>query len=167
MKLIIDGYNLIRQSPTLSETELESLEAGRAALIKYLQAYRRLKKYNITVVFDGEHGENLSLQKEKIGGISVIYSGKGQKADDVIKDIIERQSNLIVVSSDKEIISFAERYNANAILSTEFISRLEMALYSKRPIKETPSPKIAHQKKGPSYRLSKRERRRLRALRKL
>jgi len=84
MKLVIDGYNLIRQSPTLSQIELESLEAGREALIRYLQAYRRLKRHDITVVFDGEHGKHLSLQKEKVGAITVIYSGRGQKADDVL-----------------------------------------------------------------------------------
>ena len=167
MKLIIDGYNLIRQSPALSEAELESLEAGRAILIKYLQAYRRLKRYDITVVFDSEHGEHLSLQKEEIGGISVIYSARGQKADDVIKEIVERESNLIVVSSDKEIILFAEHHNASAVLSTEFMSKLEMAIYGKRTVKKTRPSEIVPKKKGPAHRLSKRERRKLRALRKL
>ena len=167
MKLVIDGYNLIRQSPTLSQIELESLEAGREALIRYLQAYRRLKRHDITVVFDGEHGKHLSLQKEKIGAITVIYSGRGQKADDVIKEIVERQSNLIVISSDKEIVSFAERHNANAVLSAEFISKLEMAIYGKGTTKGGHPSKIVPKKKGPSRRLSKRERRRLRVLKKL
>jgi len=54
MWIIVDGYNLIRRLPELREYERESLEAGRAALLQMLAAYRRARGHHrFTVVFDG------------------------------------------------------------------------------------------------------------------
>ena len=53
LHLIIDGYNIIRQSPELLSKESQDLRWGREALLEKLAAYRRLKKHPITVVFDG------------------------------------------------------------------------------------------------------------------
>ncbi|MEQ8213875.1 MAG: NYN domain-containing protein, partial [Smithellaceae bacterium] len=53
MHIIIDGYNLIRQSDSLRRYERQSLEAGRQALISRLIEYKRKKGHKITVVFDG------------------------------------------------------------------------------------------------------------------
>ena len=39
--LIIDGYNLIRQSPELLAQESQDLSWGRDALLEKLAAYRR------------------------------------------------------------------------------------------------------------------------------
>ena len=52
MHLIVDGYNLIRQSDTLRSCERISLEAGRRALVQSLAHYQRAKGHRITVVFD-------------------------------------------------------------------------------------------------------------------
>ena len=41
MRWLIDGYNLIRRDPDLRDREIESLEAGRRALLHLLaRAYR-------------------------------------------------------------------------------------------------------------------------------
>ena len=53
MHILIDGYNLIRQSVDLKRFERQSLEAGRKALIDWLSRYRQRKGHRITVVFDG------------------------------------------------------------------------------------------------------------------
>ena len=42
MHLIIDGYNLIRQSDVLRAHERRGLEAGRKALLHMLAGYRRV-----------------------------------------------------------------------------------------------------------------------------
>ncbi|CAD7778116.1 MAG: YacP-like NYN domain protein [Candidatus Methanoperedenaceae archaeon GB50] len=65
MELVIDGYNVIRQSPVFKKAEQEGLEVGRETLIKYLEAYRKLKKHKITVVFDGQNAAHLSIQKKE------------------------------------------------------------------------------------------------------
>ena len=53
MHIIVDGYNLIRQSDTFRHSERKSLEEGRNALIRSLAGYRKLRGHRITVVFDG------------------------------------------------------------------------------------------------------------------
>ena len=171
MQLIIDGYNLIRQSPLLRAAEAESLEAGREALLEYLEVYRRLKHHKITVVFDGEKSFHLSLQKEKVKGITVIYSGLGEKADDVIKRMVQKDHNVVVITSDREIIDFAERHQATAILAQEFLPKLEMAYYMEvkgvvREGEEVLHP-ISPVKKGPSRRPPKRKKKKQRVLSKL
>ncbi|MEN8246931.1 MAG: NYN domain-containing protein [Thermodesulfobacteriota bacterium] len=51
--IIIDGYNLIRQSPELSYLDRQDLQQGREALLGMLAAYKKIKHHQITVVFDG------------------------------------------------------------------------------------------------------------------
>jgi len=169
MELIIDGYNLIRQSAVFKRAEAESLEAGRDILVAYLEAYRKIKKHKITVVFDGEKSFHLSIQREKIKGITVVYSGLGEKADDVIKRMLLHKQDVIVVSSDREIMEFAERHRATAISAQEFLPRLEMAFYCDlKGEEETVVPStIAPVKKGPARRLSKRKRKKQKVLKKL
>ena len=168
MELVIDGYNVIRQSPVFKKAEQEGLEVGRETLIKYLEAYRKLKKHKITVVFDGENAAHLSIQKERIAGISVIYSPYGQTADEIIKRMVMKNSNLVVVTSDREIIDFVQRHRATSIPTTEFIPRLEMAFYSEiKGVEEDTPSSIAPIKKGPSRRLSKRQRKKQRVLKKM
>ena len=61
MLILIDGYNLIRQSDILRNYERQSLEAGRRALISKLIEYEKKKGHKITVVFDG--GKNGSADE--------------------------------------------------------------------------------------------------------
>lgn len=65
MVILIDGYNVIRQSDNLRRYERKSLEAGRQALIKKLVEYEKKKNHQITVVFDG--GKATGLMKEETG----------------------------------------------------------------------------------------------------
>jgi len=51
--IIVDGYNVIRQSPDMGLLDRQALQLGREALVDKLAAYKRLKGYKITVVFDG------------------------------------------------------------------------------------------------------------------
>ena len=41
MHLIVDGYNVIRQSPRLQFLDVMDLQAGREALLELLAHYRR------------------------------------------------------------------------------------------------------------------------------
>jgi len=51
--IIIDGYNLIRQSNSLSILDMQDIQLGREALVDMLAAYKKVKPHRITVVFDG------------------------------------------------------------------------------------------------------------------
>jgi predicted RNA-binding protein with PIN domain len=167
MHIIIDGYNLIRQSDSLRRYERLGLEKGRKELIKRLAHYRKLKGHRITVVFDGWIGGPLHEERQQEAGIRIIYSRRGEKADEVIKRIARRGSGeeLVVVTSDREIAEAVERSGGVAIASPEFETRMvlegEAALLIEKgipPEEEDDEEPRRGGKKGPSRRLSKKER---------
>jgi predicted RNA-binding protein with PIN domain len=87
LHLIIDGYNLIRQSPELSEVEGRDLAAGRRALLARLAGYRLSRPgHKITVVFDGREAGGLQESRGREQGLSIIYSRRGEAADEVEGD---------------------------------------------------------------------------------
>jgi uncharacterized protein len=121
MHILIDGYNLIRQSDTIRRFERQSLEAGRNALITFLAGYRQKKGHKITVVFDGWESGPAQEERDYSSGINILYSRRGEKADEVIKRIIAHtDEEILVVSSDREISSYAARRGKTAISSPEF-----------------------------------------------
>ena len=160
LHLIIDGYNLIRASPSLSRQESFSLEAGREALLERLKAYKRLKAWPITVVFDAGAGFHLSEKTETVSGIKVVYSPAGQTADQVIIRLSRRKgTQAVVVTSDKALARAAETSGATTLDSPEFEQRLETAFFmdteGASPADEDYVPTLSTRKKGPSRRRPK------------
>lgn len=168
--LIIDGYNLIRQSPDLLAEESQDLRWGREALLEKLAAYRRLKNHPITVVFDGwEAGEGLE-NRDRVQGMLVIYSRRGEKADEVIKRIAARErEGSLIISSDREIMHYAERAGAAVMSAEEFSFRLYSAFVDEglAENQEDQAAWSGTKKKGPAYRDSKKLRRRRRRVKKI
>ncbi len=83
------------------------MESQRNHFLNALIEYREKKEHDITVVFDGWKGGGKETSTV-IGGIQVIYSGIGERADDVIKRIISsRRRRWIVVSSDRDIVNYS------------------------------------------------------------
>lgn len=163
MHILIDGYNLIRQSVSLRRYEQQSLDAGRRALISWLADYRRRKDHLITVVFDGWESGPAQEERDYSSGIHIIYSSRGVKADDVIKRITaSTDEEILVVSSDREIVTYAARRSKATLSSVEFES-----IVNKHPSpsedNKFPSPKDKDEeenirtvsKKGPAHRLSR------------
>jgi predicted RNA-binding protein with PIN domain len=88
--IIIDGYNMIRQIPTLSEHERVSLESGRKNLLALLARYKRLKHHPVTVVFDGASTMSEFAPAGKEMGIGVRYSPENSSADEVIARLAQK-----------------------------------------------------------------------------
>lgn len=174
MHLIIDGYNLIRQSDTLRSCERISLEAGRQALVRSLAAYRRAKGHRITVVFDGWMGGSPQEERDRAGGVEILYSRRGEKADELIKRLLTQGGEeILVVTSDREIAHFAARRGKTAVASPAFAAILEGAaagpaagLRPKRD-EEDDARQGKAKKKGPARRLSREQRAALARIRKL
>jgi hypothetical protein len=172
LELIIDGYNLIRQSDTFRRLDARSLEQGREALLLRLAAYQKKRNHPLTVVFDGWKSFNLESTIQKKQGITVIYTGKGEKADDWIKRRLERRQYGAVVTSDRDIGRYAERLGIADIPSRLFERRMEAALFGKQKEieqdeEEAEEEFIEARKKGPARRLSRQEKRRQAVLAKL
>ncbi len=162
LHIIIDGYNLIRQSNTLSDLDGQDIQLGREALLNMLAAYKKIKHHKITVVFDGTNAPFLSQRRDKIKGVDIRFSRIGESADTVIKKMAAKErEKALVVSSDLEIVNAVSSQGASTISSPMFEEKIAMAEYmsAKGVDRENKGGWIpTTKKKGPSRRLSKRER---------
>jgi predicted RNA-binding protein with PIN domain len=178
LHIIIDGYNLIRQSAALRRYERLSLEAGRNALARSVYDYKKQRGHKVTIVFDGWQGGPVDEERDKLSGIDIIYSRKGEKADEVIKRMVQgRAEEVVVVTSDRDIADFVSRRGGTAISSRDFEELMER---SKTPMaghachaaersdkEEADTTKGSAKKKGPSRRLSRRKKSAIDRIRKL
>jgi predicted RNA-binding protein with PIN domain len=158
LELLIDGYNVIRQSPSLSRFDALDLEQGREALLAKLAAYRRVRNSRITVVFDGWGNPHLSSRDTSQRGITVVFTKGGENADQWIKKKLGTGVEGVVVSSDREIRDYAARVGVPSISSKDFDRKMEEALYyDMKGIEPEGKETTEYGKKGPSRRLSKKE----------
>ena len=173
MRIIIDGYNLIRLTE-LRQYERASLEEGRKALIRLLAEYRKNRGHSVTVVFDGWIDGSFHEERDRQQGVEIIYSRRGEKADEVIKRLIEKAGEEIaVVTSDREISTYAAHRGKSAIASPTFAALLKSKPSAASDAKddlygdEEGNRQDKAKKKGPSRRLSKQKRITLASLKKL
>lgn len=123
IKLIIDGYNLIKSTFLLRA----NLESSRDFLIEKLALYKKIKHFPITVVFDGWEGGHLQETKEYQKGIKVIFSRQGEKADSVIEKMTRNDGErFVIVTSDRLLAESVQRNRATVIPSQDFFDKLEL-----------------------------------------
>jgi predicted RNA-binding protein with PIN domain len=169
--IIIDGYNLIRQSEKLSSLDLQDIELERDALIDMLAAYKKIKGHRITVVFDGTRSALISRQRDRQKGITIVFSHKGESADTVIKQMARRDGEkALVVSSDLDIVHSVEASGAAVIGAADFERKLELSFSADRMDLDRDAYvgwKPTTKKKGPARRLPKKRRKNQAKIRKL
>jgi predicted RNA-binding protein with PIN domain len=133
---LIDGSNFIGYSSPRSLKDPRT----KYHLVSQLLIFQRLKKTRVLLVFDGSPDLNLigeTFQKKKF---SVIFPPLGGDADETIKEIISKQSDLrrfFVVSSDRELKRFAKSKGANSLSSKEFSRELKAVLKEYKEFLET------------------------------
>ena len=170
--MLIDGYNFIGRQKGLRG----DLEAKRKKLLADLSRYHRLKGYPVTVVFDGWREGWEVEHEERVGGITVIYSRRGEQADAVIARLArEMGSACVVVTSDREVQKAVCASGGTAIFSGEFEARLHAALsggdlpgaVGKDEEEDLADRPLFGVKKGNPFRRSKKDRKRIAKLKKL
>lgn len=146
------------------------LNRQREQFIQLLIEYKKIKGHDITVVLDGWKSGSGQEEQFTTGGVRVIYSRLGERADAVIKRIISREKQeWIVISSDREIMSHAWACGSVPVPSSEFQSILEKSDISaagKYDLIEEDYDE-GRQRKGNPQRLSKKERLLMRTRKKL
>lgn len=163
MDLIIDGYNLIGSDGGLQG----ALEHKRNWLVQQLSRYQKIKQFNVIVAFDGWRSGPANQVLEKKENVAILYSRLGEKADAVIVRLArEKGSGCVVVTSDREIRTAVERFDAVAISAADF-NRILRSLDEGSTEDEFDEAEIISSKRGNPNRLSKSERRRNEKLRKL
>lgn len=169
--IIIDGYNLIRQSEHLRRIDQQDMQRGREALLEVLAAYRKVKSHQITIVFDGTQAPVFAQQRDHRRGIAIRFSRRAETADTVIKRLAKSErEKALVVSSDRDVVESAIRYGAAAVDTATFEKRIGLAAASIGPesaSQESAGWQPTTRKRGPSRRLPKKRRKQRAKLNKL
>ena len=159
--ILIDGYNLIGISHS-------NLEKARNEIIRQLQQYSKIKAHEVTIVFDGWKEGGMDETKIKSQDVTVIYSRLAENADSVIKRIIsESRAPWIVISSDREVSDHALRNDMAAVTSQEFESRMLSALGEEDVFDYEDEDALPWSRKDGSRKLSKKDKKKIQALKKL
>jgi predicted RNA-binding protein with PIN domain len=155
LHLIVDGYNLLAQTSRIGGGVSLHSEMARESFLRDLAVYRQRKSHAITVVFDGwQQGWGTERREHRLG-LEVIFSRRGEKADQVIQRLAaEFGSDCAVVSSDREIIDFARSRGAFVMKAHEFVGKLQGASNSTGVLihKELDTGEDLRPKRGPEKR---------------
>jgi len=106
-QLIIDGYNVIRQTgPYQVLADRGDLDHARDALISDVAALAT-KTTKVTVVFDGTNNPTSLGEPCNQAGVTVIFSAHGRSADSVVEKLShearDRGDTVEVITSDATI----------------------------------------------------------------
>jgi len=123
MPYIIDGDNLIGSSPDLSGEDPDA----RSTLIQAVHNFQENRSCNVTIVFDGK--PESGLKREDIHSkFCVRYPEFGSSADDEIKlilDTLHYFKDVTLITSDRDLKSYAKKKGAKTINSIEFYFELK------------------------------------------
>ena len=147
----------------------KDLETQREKLVNLLIDYRKKRGHDMTVVFDGWKTGGAEENHSVTGGIRVIYSRIGEKADAVIKRLIsDIRKEWIVVTSDRDIASYAWASGSIPVSSPDFFRAIERepSCFAEEEYDDS-EEYVEPQRKGNPRRLSKKEKAVRRALIKL
>jgi len=123
MPYVVDGNNVMAQSVGWHRDKA----GARRRLIHDLVRFIAVRRVKLKVVFDGAPDEEFP-EGLKYKGVHILYARPGSDADSRIMDLVGKSSHkrdLIVVSSDKALVSFANHQGARTISSGKFRRLLE------------------------------------------
>lgn len=117
---IVDGYNVIFQSESLSSGALMD---RREKLLRFIEDRRPQgsASHAVTVVFDGQ----TDVSSPRWGGSTRVIFSHGKDADKVIKDLVDDLSNprdAVVVTDDRAIQRWVRGVGARILGVREFLS---------------------------------------------
>jgi predicted RNA-binding protein with PIN domain len=114
---LIDGNNLLGSwgGPAGGDDR-------RGEVVRRVSAFCRARGVKATIVFDG-HPLRSDLASQELGPVSLRVPPPGQDADTVIRELLERAARpaeLIVVTSDKALYSYAKTLGAPVLRAHEW-----------------------------------------------
>ena len=134
MAYLIDGNNLLGR---IAPHELRE-KGGRDGLVVRLLAFQRVTRARIHLVFDG-NPEPTPTDVPVNPKFTIHFPGAGGSADDVIRDMIERQTDrrrFFVVSSDRAIRELAKKRGLEAVTSDAFARELKATIKEGKKMRE-------------------------------
>jgi predicted RNA-binding protein with PIN domain len=126
--ILIDGYNVIRNTPGLAAADRMSLAAGRDALLQRVTAAYRHTPHRVVVVFDGDGATESVMALPGRARGQVIFAPRGVSADETLRRLAReaqaRDEQATVISGDFEVRLGATSAGARSARPEEFASRL-------------------------------------------
>ena len=121
MPYLIDGHNLIGQTPGLSLDDPDDEEK----LVKLLRAYlTRLKKKGAVIFDKGQPGEKRRWSNARL---EVQFAPAGKTADDIIQERVWRAKNprgITVVTADRSLADMVKRRGAEVLDAAAFAAEM-------------------------------------------
>lgn len=121
--IIIDGYNVILRAPELKPGPDRTLREAREKLLNLLSWAVGTPEARFVVVFDGAEGGG---RDGRSGRVEIRYSRPPDKADDLIRRIVEEQMDRVdritVVTSDLEVARHARAMGADISIADLFLA---------------------------------------------
>lgn len=124
--IVIDGYNIIRNTPSLRAAEARGLASARDALLALVVARYRHTPHHVIVVFDGD-GAVQTTHPLRCGiGSQVIFTRTGETADDVIirlAGLIGGQGREVTVASNDWAVRLGGASHGAAAATVDDLAR--------------------------------------------
>ena len=117
MPYLIDGNNLLGSwgGPAIPGD-------GRLEVLRRVAAFCRAKGARAVLVFDGAPFRP-DLGGQELGAVSLRFPAEGRDADSLVRDLVDAArdpGDLVVVTSDKALYSYARTRGARALRAQEW-----------------------------------------------
>ncbi len=123
--LIIDGYNVLGAMGLPPRKVVGPGEGYRDQFVARLGTYSQTVRCPLTVIFDAWRQPGNLRHTSHQTGVTVMYTSEGERADQVIQQLIRQYGKeTAVVSSDLEVTNVARAFGAFVIGSQEFLAKL-------------------------------------------
>lgn len=136
MAYLVDGHNLLGQTPGLSLSD----PADRRLLVAAIGVFARARRCSVTVWFDGDPPGG-ARDDVRLGGVRVRHSGARRSADDAILEEIRRSrrpADLTLVTSDRSLYEKGRHFGARALAGHRFREMMAAAAARTGASKEKP-----------------------------
>ena len=123
MLYLIDGYNLLFK---FFHSE-KNIQTQRNLVIQMLQEKASYLNLNFHLIFDAHHQEEIVAHKSEAGRLKIIFTPKGQTADDYILERVflsKSPSQITVITSDNSLAFQAKNMLAQTKSIDDFIDFL-------------------------------------------
>ncbi len=126
--ILVDGYNVIKRSPSFHALVTKNLEVARQQFVTQLVNRYRHTPHRVTVVFDGSDARE-QVQYER--RIRIIYSRHGETADSVIArlaaDARAEGREVEMYSDDREVQQSVARQGGDVRTTVQLTDQLHAA----------------------------------------
>lgn len=123
--ILVDGYNVIKNSEPFRSAQKHGLSHARTLLVKQLSNRYRHTPYQVTVVFDGDGVHEQITHEQRV---RIVYSRQGETADRVIMRLAtqacEAGREVETISNDLEVRHSVTKSGSEARSTSQLIQQL-------------------------------------------